>query len=188
MDQPQNKMLEEQINKAREYVKELQHNSSYTLEDLAEVTGLSSDSIKNFIYKKTQKVEFGIIALLVKALGGSLDELVGIPRPAQLPTDPTAQEKEIARLRQRIEDREQHHESDMERMVEARREAVDHLNGRIRFQNILIAALMGTIAVLLIVLVWFLWDALHSDWGRFQLREVAQLIPSSFLDLFRLKG
>lgn len=158
-------------NQAREYIKTLQDNSSKTWVGLAKETGIPIDNINNFIYNRTQKTEFPVIALLVKALGGSLDELAGIP--PRLPSVPEADvrgyEQEVTRLRQRIEDREQSHQSEMQRLVEAHKEASAHLKDNIKWQRILIVAL------LLFVLYLFI-DASNASWGALKFRQLLSAV------------
>ena len=65
------------LDKAREYILALKDAGNFTFEDIANVSGIPLQTVRNICSGKTPDARFGTIAKIVTSLGGDLNELVG---------------------------------------------------------------------------------------------------------------
>lgn len=66
------------VNRTSEYLKSLKSKASMSTKALSDLTNIPEDTINNILYGKTASPSFDAVAALVRAMGGSLDELAGI--------------------------------------------------------------------------------------------------------------
>lgn len=85
--------------KAREYIIALRDAGKFTLEDMANVSGIPLSTIRNICSGKTPDARFGTIAKLVIALGGDLNELVGYEKKKEIEVNTTVSLKETYEMR-----------------------------------------------------------------------------------------
>jgi transcriptional regulator with XRE-family HTH domain len=99
--------------KAKEYILALKEAGNFTLEDIANLSGIPLATIRNICSGKTPDARFGTIAKIVIALGGDLNELVGYEKKKEIEINSTVSLKETYEMRisditnayeQRIED------------------------------------------------------------------------------------
>lgn len=64
------------------YIKEHRELAGMSIADVAEASGVSESTIKNLSANKIPTPGFWTVANIVSAIGGSLDEMAGIPRPS----------------------------------------------------------------------------------------------------------
>ena len=99
--------------KAKEYILALKDAGSFTLEDIANISGIPLATIRNIISGKTPDARFGTIAKIVLSLGGDLNEIIGYEKKKEIEINSTVSLKETYEMRitditnaykQRIED------------------------------------------------------------------------------------
>ena len=101
------------LDKAREYILALKEAGKFTLEDIANISGIPLPTIKNICSGKTPDARFGTVAKIVISLGGDLNELIGYEKKKEIEVNSTVSLKETYEMRisdlinsyeQRIED------------------------------------------------------------------------------------
>ena len=88
------------IEKARGYVLALQDAGNFTYEDMANISGVPYQTVKNFCSGKTEKNPgFSTIVKLVISLGGDLNELIGYEKKKEIEVNSTVSLKETYEMR-----------------------------------------------------------------------------------------
>lgn len=91
--------MEVSVEKAREYILALKDAGSFTFEDIANVSGIPFQTVKNILSGKTPDARFGTIAKLVISLGGDLNELIGYEKKKEIEVNSTVSLKETYEMR-----------------------------------------------------------------------------------------
>ena len=91
--------MEIAIEKAREYINALKEAGKFTLEDIANLSGIPIGTIRNICTGKTPDARFGTIAKIVISLGGDLNELVGYEKKKEIEVNSTVSMKETYEMR-----------------------------------------------------------------------------------------
>lgn len=91
--------MEISIDKAREYILALKEAGTFTLEDMANISGIPLSTIRNICSGKTPDARFGTIAKLVISMGGDLNELIGYERKKEIEVNSTVSLKETYEMR-----------------------------------------------------------------------------------------
>ena len=101
------------VDKAKEYILSLKEAGNFTLEDIANQSGIPLQTVRNICTGKTPDARFGTIARIVLSLGGDLNELVGYEKKKTIEVNSMVSLKETYEMRiadminsyeQRIED------------------------------------------------------------------------------------
>ena len=101
------------LDKAKEYILALKEAGSFSLEDIANVSGIPLQTVRNICSGKTPDARFGTVAKIVISLGGDLNELIGYEKKKEIEVNSTVSLKETYEMRiadimnsyeQRIED------------------------------------------------------------------------------------
>ena len=101
------------IEKVREYLVALKDAGDFTYEDIANLSGIPLQTVKNIYSGKTPDARFGTIAKIVISLGGDLNEVIGYEKKKEIEINSTVSLKETYEMRiadliksyeQRIED------------------------------------------------------------------------------------
>ena len=87
------------FDKAREYILALKEAGKFTLEDIANVSGIPISTVRNICSGKTPDARFGTIAKLVISLGGDLNELIGYEKKKEIEVNSTVSLKETYEMR-----------------------------------------------------------------------------------------
>ena len=88
------------IEKAREYVLALKDAGNFTNEDMANISGVPLQTVKNFCTGKTGKNPgFSAIVKLVISMGGDLNELIGYEKKKEIEVNSTVSLKETYEMR-----------------------------------------------------------------------------------------
>ena len=99
--------------KAKEYILSLKDAGNFTFEDIANLSGIPQQTIRNICTGKTPDARFATIAKIVLSLGGDLNALVGYDKKKEIEVNSTVSLKETYEMRiadmvkayeQRIED------------------------------------------------------------------------------------
>lgn len=91
--------MEISVDKAKEYILALKETGSFSFEDIANVSGIPLQTVRNILSGKTPDARFGTIAKLVIALGGDLNELVGYDKKKEIEVNSTVSLKETYEMR-----------------------------------------------------------------------------------------
>ena len=88
------------IEKAREYILALKEAGNFTFEDMANISGVPFQTVRNFCTGKTEKNPgFPVIVKLVISLGGDLNELIGYEKKKEIEVNSTVSLKETYEMR-----------------------------------------------------------------------------------------
>ncbi|MBR5786674.1 MAG: hypothetical protein IKY41_08275 [Clostridia bacterium] len=87
------------VDKAKEYILALKDAGKFTLEDIANLSGIPLPTIRNICSGKTPDARFGTIARIVISLGGDLNELVGYKEKKEIELNSTVSLKETYEMR-----------------------------------------------------------------------------------------
>jgi transcriptional regulator with XRE-family HTH domain len=85
--------------KAREYILALKEAGKFSLEDMANVSGIPLSTVRNICSGKTPDARFGTVAKLVISLGGDLNELIGYENKKEIEVNSTVSLKETYEMR-----------------------------------------------------------------------------------------
>lgn len=91
--------MEIAIEKAKEYINALKDTGKFTLEDMANLSGIPVGTIRNICNGKTPDARFGTIAKIVISLGGDLNELIGYEKKKEIEVNSTVSMKETYEMR-----------------------------------------------------------------------------------------
>ena len=91
--------MEMALDKAREYILALKEKGSFTLEDMANLSGIPISTIRNICTGKTPDARFGTVAKIVISLGGDLNELIGYEKKKEIEVNSTVSLKETYEMR-----------------------------------------------------------------------------------------
>ena len=87
------------IDKAKEYIVALKEAGNFSYEDIANVSGIPIQTVKNICTGRTPDARFGTIAKIVISLGGDLNELVGYEKKKEIEVNSTVSLKETYEMR-----------------------------------------------------------------------------------------
>lgn len=91
--------MEIAVEKAREYILALKDAGNFTHEDIANISGIPLQTVRNICSGKTPDARFGTIAKIVISLGGDLNELVGYEKKKEIEVNSTVSLKETYEMR-----------------------------------------------------------------------------------------
>ena len=91
--------MEIAVEKAREYILALKQVGNFAYEDMANLSGIPVQTVRNICSGKTPDARFGTIAKLVISLGGDLNELVGYEKKKEIEVNSTVSLKETYEMR-----------------------------------------------------------------------------------------
>lgn len=88
------------LEKAREYILALKEAGNFTFEDMANMSGIPLQTVRNFCSGKTEKNPgFSMIVKLVISLGGDMNELIGYEKKKEIEVNSTVSLKETYEMR-----------------------------------------------------------------------------------------
>jgi DNA-binding Xre family transcriptional regulator len=91
--------MEIAIENARKYILALKEAGNFSHEDIANISGIPIQTVKNICSGKTPDARFGTIAKIVISLGGDLNELVGYEKKKEIEVNSTVSLKETYEMR-----------------------------------------------------------------------------------------
>ena len=77
-------IVEIALEKAREYILALKEAGKFSLEDMANISGIPISTVRNICSGKTPDARFGTVAKLVISLGGDLNELISYEKKTEI--------------------------------------------------------------------------------------------------------
>lgn len=87
------------VDKAKSYILALKEAGNFTFEDIANLSGIPIQTVRNICSGKTPDARFGTIAKIVISLGGDLNELVGYEKKKEIEVNSTVSLKETYEMR-----------------------------------------------------------------------------------------
>ena len=87
------------FNKAKDYILALKEAGNFTYEDIANISGIPLQTVRNICTGKTPDARFGTIAKIVISLGGDLNELIGYEKKKEIEVNSTVSLKETYEMR-----------------------------------------------------------------------------------------
>lgn len=91
--------MEIAIDKIKEYMTALKNAGNFTLEDIANLSGIPLPTIRNIYTGKTPDARFSTISKIIISLGGDLNELVGYDKKKEIEVNSTVSLKETYEMR-----------------------------------------------------------------------------------------
>ena len=91
--------MEMAIDKIKEYITALKNAGNFTLEDIANLSGIPLATVRNIYSGKTPDARFGTVAKIVISLGGDLNELIGYEKKKEIEVNSTVSMKETYEMR-----------------------------------------------------------------------------------------
>jgi transcriptional regulator with XRE-family HTH domain len=91
--------MEIALDKARDYIAALKEAGKFSLEDIANLSGIPIQTVRNIITGKTPDARFGTVAKIVIAMGGDLNELIGYEKKKEIEVNSTVSLKETYEMR-----------------------------------------------------------------------------------------
>lgn len=85
--------------KIKEYIMALKEAGNFTFEDIANLSGIPLQTVRNIYTGKTPDARFGTIAKIVISLGGDLNELIGNEKKKEIELNSTVSLKETYEMR-----------------------------------------------------------------------------------------
>ena len=88
------------IDRAKQYILALMEAGGFTYEDVANISGVPLQTVRNFCTGKTEKNPgFSTIVKIVVSLGGDLNELIGYEKKKEIEVNSTVSLKETYEMR-----------------------------------------------------------------------------------------
>lgn len=87
------------LDKARDYILALKEAGNFSYEDIANVSGIPLQTVRNICSGKTPDARFGTVAKIVISLGGDLNELIGYEKKKEIEVNSTVSLKETYEMR-----------------------------------------------------------------------------------------
>ena len=91
--------MEIAIDKVKEYITALKNAGNFTLEDIANISGIPLPTVRNIYSGKTPDARFSTVAKIIIAMGGDLNELVGYEKKKEIEVNSTVSLKETYEMR-----------------------------------------------------------------------------------------
>lgn len=85
--------------KVREYLIALRDSGNFTYEDIANLSGIPFQTVKNIYTGKTPDPRFGTVAKIIISMGGDLNEIVGYEKKKEIEVNSTVSLKETYEMR-----------------------------------------------------------------------------------------
>lgn len=87
------------IEKVKDYMIALKTTGNFSNEDIANLSGIPLQTIRNIFSGKTPDPRFGTIAKIIISLGGDLNELIGYEKKKEIEVNSTVSLKETYEMR-----------------------------------------------------------------------------------------
>ena len=91
--------MEISLEKTRVYLNALKEAGNFTFEDIANLSGIPLQTVKNIYSGKTPDARFATVSKIVISLGGDLNELIGYEKKKEIEVNSTVSLKETYEMR-----------------------------------------------------------------------------------------
>ena len=85
--------------KVREYLVALKNSGNFSYEDIANLSGLPQQTVRNIFSGKTPDPRFATVAKIIISLGGDLNEIIGYEKKKEIEVNSTVSLKETYEMR-----------------------------------------------------------------------------------------
>lgn len=85
--------------KAREYLIALKETGRFSYEDVANLSGIPVQTVRNIFTGKTPDPRFGTVAKMIISMGGDLNEIIGYEKKKEIEVNSTVSLKETYEMR-----------------------------------------------------------------------------------------
>ena len=85
--------------KVKEYLVALKESGNFAYEDIANLSGLPHQTIRNIYTGKTPDPRFATVAKIILSLGGDLNEIIGYDKKKEIEVNSTVTIKETYEMR-----------------------------------------------------------------------------------------
>lgn len=85
--------------KVREYILALKSIGNFTYEDIANLSGIPLQTVRNIYTGKTPDPRFATVAKIIISLGGDLNEIIGYEKKKEIEVNSTVSLKETYEMR-----------------------------------------------------------------------------------------
>lgn len=85
--------------KVREYLVALKNTGNFSYEDIANLSGIPTQTVRNIYTGKTPDPRFATVAKIIISLGGDLNEIVGYEKKKEIEVNSTVSLKETYEMR-----------------------------------------------------------------------------------------
>ena len=85
--------------KVREYLIALKNTGDFTYEDIANLSGIPVQTVRNIYTGKTPDPRFATVAKIIISLGGDLNEIIGYEKKKEIEVNSTVSMKETYEMR-----------------------------------------------------------------------------------------
>ena len=85
--------------KVREYLNALKDAGNFAYEDIANLSGIPLQTVRNIYTGKTPDPRFGTVAKIIISLGGDLNQIVGYEKKREIEVNSTVSLKETYEMR-----------------------------------------------------------------------------------------
>ena len=87
------------MDKVKDYIHALKDAGNFTYEDIANLSGIPLQTIRNIFTGKTPDPRFATVARIIIALGGDLNEIIGYEKKKEIEVNSTVSLKETYEMR-----------------------------------------------------------------------------------------
>ena len=85
--------------KVREYIVALKNTGNFSYEDIANLSGIPLQTVRNIYTGKTPDPRFATVAKIIISLGGDLNEIIGYEKKKEIEVNSTVSLKETYEMR-----------------------------------------------------------------------------------------
>ena len=85
--------------KVREYLVALKETGQFSYEDIANLSGIPVQTVRNIYTGKTPDPRFGTVAKMIISMGGDLNEIIGYEKKKEIEVNSTVSLKETYEMR-----------------------------------------------------------------------------------------
>ena len=85
--------------KVREYLTALKDSGNFSYEDIANLSGIPHQTVRNIYTGKTPDPRFATVAKIIISLGGDLNEIIGYEKKKEIEVNSTVSLKETYEMR-----------------------------------------------------------------------------------------
>ena len=85
--------------KVREYIVALKNAGNFSYEDIANLSGIPLQTVRNIFTGKTPDPRFATVAKIIISLGGDLNEIIGYEKKKEIEVNSTVSLKETYEMR-----------------------------------------------------------------------------------------
>ncbi len=87
------------MDKVKEYMDALKDSGSFTYEDIANLSGIPLQTVRNIFTGKTPDPRFATLAKIIISMGGDLNEIIGYEKKKEIEVNSTVSLKETYEMR-----------------------------------------------------------------------------------------